>query len=71
MEFRPSGTLDVLDLLDRGQLDLAIGSFAKQGERFSRRQVMHGLLSSMALNLMVLLTLAPRYGKFEAADGII
>jgi DNA-binding transcriptional LysR family regulator len=37
LEFRPSGTLDVFDLLDRGQLDLAIGSFARQGERFSRR----------------------------------
>jgi DNA-binding transcriptional LysR family regulator len=40
LEFRPSGTLDVLDLLDRGQLDLAIGLFTKQGERFSRRQLM-------------------------------
>lgn len=39
LEFRPSGTLDVLDLLDRGQLDLAIGSLGKQGERFSRRQL--------------------------------
>jgi DNA-binding transcriptional LysR family regulator len=37
LEFRPSGTLDVFDLLDRGQLDLAIGSYPKQGERFSRR----------------------------------
>jgi DNA-binding transcriptional LysR family regulator len=37
LEFRPSGTLDVFDLLDRGQLDLAIGSFANQGERFSRQ----------------------------------
>jgi DNA-binding transcriptional LysR family regulator len=40
LEFRPSGTLDVLDLLDRGQLDLAIGSVAKQGERFSGRPLM-------------------------------
>jgi len=39
LEFRPSGTLEVLDLLDRGQLDLAIGSLAKPGERFSRRQL--------------------------------
>jgi DNA-binding transcriptional LysR family regulator len=36
LEFRPSGTLNVLDLLDRGELDLAIGSFPEQGERFSR-----------------------------------
>src|SRR5882757_4693306 len=35
LEFRPSGTLDILDLLDRGELDLAIGSFPEPGERFS------------------------------------
>jgi DNA-binding transcriptional LysR family regulator len=36
LEFRPSGTLNILDLLDRGELDLAIGSFPEQGERISR-----------------------------------
>jgi DNA-binding transcriptional LysR family regulator len=36
LEFRPSGTLNIPDLLDRGELDLAIGSFPEQGERFSR-----------------------------------
>ena len=36
LEFRPSGTLDIVDLFDRGELDLAIGSFPKEGERFSR-----------------------------------
>ena len=36
LEFRPSGTLNVTDLLDRGELDLAIGPFSSQGERFSR-----------------------------------
>lgn len=36
LEFRPSGTLSITDLLDRGELDLAIGSFPEQGERFSR-----------------------------------
>lgn len=36
LEFRPSGTLNVPDLLDRGELDLAIGAFSEQGERFSR-----------------------------------
>jgi DNA-binding transcriptional LysR family regulator len=36
LEFRPSGTLDVLDLLDRDELDLAIGPAAEPGERFSR-----------------------------------
>lgn len=36
LEFRPSGTLNITDLLDRGELDLAIGLFPEQGERFSR-----------------------------------
>ena len=36
LEFRPSGTLNILDLLDRDELDLAIGTFHEQGERFSR-----------------------------------
>src|SRR6202030_3354325 len=40
LEFRPSGTLNIPDLLDRGELDLAIGSFAHKGERFSRRQLL-------------------------------
>jgi DNA-binding transcriptional LysR family regulator len=38
--FRPSGTLDILDLLDRGELDLAIGPFTEQGERFSRQPLL-------------------------------
>jgi DNA-binding transcriptional LysR family regulator len=37
LELRPSGTLNIPDLLDRGELDLAIGPFPKQGERFSRQ----------------------------------
>jgi DNA-binding transcriptional LysR family regulator len=37
MDFRPSGTLDVPDLLDRTVIDLAIGSFTEPGERFSRQ----------------------------------
>jgi DNA-binding transcriptional LysR family regulator len=36
LEFCPRGTLNILDLLDRGELDLAIGLFPEQGERFSR-----------------------------------
>jgi DNA-binding transcriptional LysR family regulator len=40
LEFRPSGTLDIVDLLDRGDLDLAIGSFREQGERFSRQPLL-------------------------------
>jgi DNA-binding transcriptional LysR family regulator len=31
---RPSGTLSVPDMLDRGELDLAVGNFASPGERF-------------------------------------
>jgi DNA-binding transcriptional LysR family regulator len=40
LEFRPSGTLNVLDLLDRDELDLAIGPFADHGERFSHQQLL-------------------------------
>jgi len=36
LEFRPSGTLNIPDLLDRGEFDVAIGAFPEQGERFSR-----------------------------------
>src|SRR2546426_4705049 len=34
LDLRPSGTLDVFDLLDHGELDLAIGTFDNVGERF-------------------------------------
>lgn len=39
-EFRPSGTLNILDLLDNGEIDLAIGPFAKSGERFSHQALL-------------------------------
>lgn len=35
LDLRPSGTLRVIDLLDRGELDLAIGNYADAGERFA------------------------------------
>ena len=35
LDLRPSGTLDILDRLDRGDLDLAIGSMGSPGERFA------------------------------------
>jgi DNA-binding transcriptional LysR family regulator len=35
LEFQPSGTLKIPDLLDRGELDLAIGPYSAPGERFS------------------------------------
>jgi DNA-binding transcriptional LysR family regulator len=40
LDFRPSGTLNVLDLLDRSELHLAIAPSAVQGERFSRRRLL-------------------------------
>ena len=35
LDFRPSGTLDLADRLDRSELDVALGSLAAPGERFS------------------------------------
>ena len=35
LDLRPSGTLDLAERLDRGELDLAIGGLAAPGERFS------------------------------------
>jgi DNA-binding transcriptional LysR family regulator len=40
LDFRPSGTLDVLEQLDRSELHLAMGPSGLQGERFSRRRVL-------------------------------
>jgi len=40
LEFRPSGTLNGADLLDRGQLDLTVGPLANHGERFSRQKLL-------------------------------
>src|ERR1700730_10202272 len=36
LDFRPSGTLNVLELLDRSELQLALGPSGATGERFSR-----------------------------------
>lgn len=35
LDMRPSGTLDLAERLDRGELDLALGGLAAPGERFS------------------------------------
>ncbi len=35
LDFRPSGTLDIVDLIDKGELDLAVGPYGEAGERFS------------------------------------
>src|SRR5258707_8378337 len=40
LDFRPSGTLDVLERLDRSELHLAMGPLGVQGERFSRRRLL-------------------------------
>src|ERR1700694_1267491 len=40
LDFRPSGTLNVLELLDRSELHLAIGPAGVQGERFSLRRLL-------------------------------
>ena len=40
LECRPSGTLPVHDMLDRGELDLALGPYGAQGERFSHRPLL-------------------------------
>jgi DNA-binding transcriptional LysR family regulator len=40
LDFRPSGTLNVPDLLDRSELQLAMGPAAAPGERFSRRRLL-------------------------------
>jgi DNA-binding transcriptional LysR family regulator len=40
LDFQPSGTLDILGLLDRSELDLAIGPFGAQGERFSHQKLL-------------------------------
>ena len=36
LDLQPSGTVDVLDRLERGEFELAIGTFASVGERFRR-----------------------------------
>jgi DNA-binding transcriptional LysR family regulator len=40
LDFRPSGTVDVVDQLDRNELHLAMGPAAAPGERFSRRRLL-------------------------------
>src|ERR1700716_2677586 len=40
LDFRPSGTLNVIEQLDRSELHLAIGPPGVQGERFSHRRLL-------------------------------
>jgi DNA-binding transcriptional LysR family regulator len=41
LDFRPSGTLDLADQLDRGTLDLALGGAAAPGDRFADVRLFH------------------------------
>jgi len=41
LDFRPSGTLDIADRLDRGELDLAIGGTAAPADRFNDLRLFH------------------------------
>jgi DNA-binding transcriptional LysR family regulator len=40
LDFRPSGTLSIHELLDRRELDLAMGPYRAQGERFSLKKLL-------------------------------
>lgn len=40
MLFRPTGSLDIPGMLDRDEIDLAIGPFTTQGARFESRQIL-------------------------------
>src|SRR4051794_3155385 len=42
LDIRPSGTLNAPDLLDRGELDLAVGGFAAPAERFADLRLLTG-----------------------------
>lgn len=41
LDFRPSGTLDLVERLDRGDLALAIGNAAASGDRFADLRLLH------------------------------
>jgi DNA-binding transcriptional LysR family regulator len=41
LDIRPSGTLKLAELLDRGELDLAVGGLAAPAERFSDLRLFH------------------------------
>jgi DNA-binding transcriptional LysR family regulator len=42
LDLRPSGTLDVVHRLDRGDLDLTVGSMDSPGERFATAPLFEG-----------------------------
>src|ERR1700687_3650517 len=48
LDFRPSGTLNVLERLDRSELHLAMGPLGIQGERVSRRRLLPDQLARVS-----------------------
>src|ERR1019366_4810413 len=61
LDFRASGTLDVADQLDRGELDCAIGALAAPGERFKDIRLLDGGFAAVL-----------RQGHpYRASDGVI
>ncbi|WP_085984963.1 LysR family transcriptional regulator [Methylobacterium nodulans] len=42
LNLRPSGTIDLAERLDRGEIDLALGGLAAPGERFADRRLFDG-----------------------------
>jgi DNA-binding transcriptional LysR family regulator len=60
LRFRPSGTLDLAERLDRGELDLALGGLASPGERFSDLLLFEDSFAALV-----------RRGHPAAADGAL
>ena len=47
LDFRPSGTLDLADRLDRGEFDLALGGMAAPGDRFADLRLFHDRFAAL------------------------
>jgi DNA-binding transcriptional LysR family regulator len=60
LDMRPSGTLDLAERLDRGELDVAIGGLAAPAERFSDRRLFDEGFAAVV-----------RRGHPAAADGAL
>ena len=60
LDLRPSGTLDLIERLDRGELDLALGGLAAPGERFADLRLFDDEFAALA-----------RRGHPAAVDGML
>jgi DNA-binding transcriptional LysR family regulator len=60
LDLRPSGTLDLAERLDRGELDLALGGLAAPGERFSDLRLFEDEFAALV-----------RHGHPAATDGTL